>query len=195
MEVLIYEGTEPLKIKKYDDISVLTQIHGKLDPQYDYAANVILPDGAVVDVYEKVEVARNADGTNDNGKVATIITNYDTSYITYNTKKYIKMEEPIAVDFKTAELETTESENQFTEHLDIDDDEIIAHSPDSIKQDFGTAELETTDDENQFGGCQDMDNDDYCRWLFGDEFMENIERERERNARLYGTEDAVKMVV
>ena len=105
------------------------------------------------------------------------------------------MEEPIAVDFKTAELETTESENQFTEHLDIDDDEIIAHSPDSIKQDFGIAELETTDDENQFAGCQDMDNDDYCRWLFGDEFMENIERERERNARLYGTEDAVKMVV
>jgi hypothetical protein len=110
-------------------------------------------------------------------------------------KKYIKMEEPIAVDSKTVELETTESENQFTEHLDIDDDEIIAHSPDSIKQDFGTAELETTDDENQFAGCQDMDNDDYCRWLFGDEFMENIERERERNARLYGTEDAVKMVV
>ena len=110
-------------------------------------------------------------------------------------KKYIKMEEPIAVDFKTAELETTESENQFTEHLDIDDDEIIAHSPDSIKQDFGTAELETTDDENQFAGCQDMDNDDYCRWLFGDEFMENIEREREGNARLYGTEDAVKKVV
>ncbi len=110
-------------------------------------------------------------------------------------KKYTKMEEPIAVDSKTVELETTESENQFTEHLDIDDDEIIAHSPDSIKRDFGTAELETTDDENQFAGCQDMDNDDYCRWLFGDEFMENIERERERNARLYGTEDAVKMVV
>lgn len=55
MEVLIYEGTEPLKIKKYDDISVLTQIHGKLDPQYDYAANVTLPDGAVVEYWAKTE--------------------------------------------------------------------------------------------------------------------------------------------
>ena len=56
-------------------------------------------------------------------------------------------------------------------------------------------ELETADSDNQFAGRQDIDDDDYCRWLFGDEFMENIEREKEINARLYGTDDAVKMVV
>ena len=55
--------------------------------------------------------------------------------------------------------------------------------------------MEAADSDNQFEGRLDIDNDDYCRWLFGDEFMENIERERERNARLYGTEDAVKKVV
>ena len=56
-------------------------------------------------------------------------------------------------------------------------------------------ELETADSDNQFAGRQDIDDDDYCRWLFGDEFMENIEREKEINARLYGTDDAIKMVV
>ena len=53
MEVLIYEGTEPLQIKKYDDISVLTQIHGKLDSKYDYSANVTLPEGTVVEYWAK----------------------------------------------------------------------------------------------------------------------------------------------
>lgn len=178
-------------------------------------------------------------------------------------KKYIKMEEPIAVDFGTAELETVDSKNQFTECPDVDNDgllsesaEIIGYSPDAIKEDFGTAELETADsknqfdadddefiswvmeyefeeeveietgnadsnesiehtvkeepilvddfgtaeldkanEENQFEGRLDIDNDDFCRWLFGDEFMENVERENEINARLYGTEDVVKMVV
>ena len=50
-----------------------------------------------------------------------------------------------------------------------------------------TEELETADSENLFAGRQDMDNDELCRWLFGDELMENIEREKERNARIYGT--------
>ena len=178
-------------------------------------------------------------------------------------KKYIKMEEPIAVDFGKAELETADRKNQYTECLDIDNDEllsenaeIIVHSPDAIKEDFRTAELEKADsknqfdadddkfiswvmeyefdeeveietenadsnesiehtvkeesilvddfgtaeldkanDENQFEGRLDIDNDDFCRWLFGDGFMENVERENEINARLYGMEDVVKMVV
>lgn len=171
-------------------------------------------------------------------------------------KKYLKIDEPIAV-----ELETANDENQFTECLDIDEllpknDEIICHSPDTIKTDFGaaelekadskiqfdvdddeliswvmeyefeegvgiekenadsnesivykvkeeaiavdnfgTAELETEDSKNQFAGLQSIDNDDYCRWLFGDEFMETIERERKKNALFYGTEEVVKMVV
>ena len=178
-------------------------------------------------------------------------------------KKYIKMEEPIAVDFGKAELETADSKNQYTECLDIDNGEllsenadIIVHSPDAIKEDFGTAKLEKADsknqfdadddefiswvmeyefdkeveietenadsnesiehtvkeesilvddfgtaeldkanEENQFEGRLDIDNDDFCRWLFGDGFMENVERENEINARLYGMEDVVKMVV
>ena len=134
-------------------------------------------------------------------------------------KKYIKMEEPIAVDFGKAELETADSKN----HFDADDDEFIswvmeyefeeeveietgnADSNESIEHtvkeeqilvdDFGTAELDKANEENQFEGRPDIDNDDFCRWLFGDGFMENVERENEINARLYGIEDVVKMVV
>ena len=134
-------------------------------------------------------------------------------------KKYIKMEEPIAVDFGKAELETADSKN----HFDADDDEFIswvmeyefeeeveietgnADSNESIEHtvkeeqilvdDFGTAELDKANEENQFEGRLDIDNDDFCRWLFGNEFMENVERENEINARLYGMEDVVKMVV
>ena len=170
-------------------------------------------------------------------------------------KKYIKMEEPIAADFGTIEVETAKSENQFTERLDIDNDELIAHSPDSIKQGFGTAELETENNENQldieddeliswvqdfkfiedeerekenansdesiehtvkqeeviaidvripkletaecedqFVGRIDLENDDFCRWMFGDEFMAEIERERKINALLYETKEVVKIV-
>ena len=50
-----------------------------------------------------------------------------------------------------------------------------------------TEELETADSENLFAGRQDIDNDELCRWLFGDELIENIEREKERNARIHGT--------
>ena len=160
-------------------------------------------------------------------------------------KKYIKMDEPIAVD-GIAKLDTAEFENQVEECLDIDnadicitmeesievnnfgtteldtaDDELISwvmeydftedvgrentdnnegvehkvKQEESIAVDIETIELETADSDNQFEGRLDIDNDDYCRWLFGDEFMENIEREKEINARLYGTDDTVKMVV
>ena len=172
-------------------------------------------------------------------------------------KKYIKKEEAMVVDFITPELETTDSENQFTECLDVDNNEIIGHSPDTtnehIKKDFGTAELATKDSNTQFDidddkligwvmkyefdedveqknenadsvesiedkqqeqiaddtetivsetavdnlfeGRLDIDSDEFWRWMWGDEILAEVERERERNARLYGTEDVVKMVV
>jgi hypothetical protein len=189
-------------------------------------------------------------------------------YSVNTIKKYVKkQEEPIAVDLGIPELETADSENLFTERLDIDNDEIltdsteiVTHSPDTIKtyieKDFGSAELETVDNENLFDAddnelirwvqdikfmeeverenentdsdesiehqvkkedpiaidvraaeleteeCEnlfdgkiDLENDDFCRWMFGDEFMEEIERERKRNALIYGTEEVVKMVV
>ena len=189
-------------------------------------------------------------------------------YSVNTIKKYVKKQEkPIAVDLGIPELETADIENQFTECLDIDNDElltdnteIVAHSPDTIKtyieKDFGSAELETVDNENLFDAddnelirwvqdikfmeeverenenadsdesienqvnkedpiaidvraaeleteeCEnlfdgkiDLENDDFCRWMFGDEFMENIESQRKRNALLYETEEVVKMVV
>ena len=112
-------------------------------------------------------------------------------------------------DFGTAELETAENKNQldaddaeliswvmeydFTEKIEIestDSNERIEHNvnqEEAIAVDFGTAELETEDSKNLFAGLQNTDNDDYCRWLFGDEFMETIERERKKNALFYGT--------
>ena len=189
-------------------------------------------------------------------------------YSVNTIKKYVKkQEEPIAVDLGIPELETADIENQFTECLDIDNDEIltdnteiVTHSPDTIKtyieKNFGSAELETVDNENLFDAddnelirwvldikfmeeverdnentdsdesiehqvkkedpiaidvraaeleteeCEnlfdgkiDLENDDFCRWMFGDEFMENIESQRKRNALLYETEEVVKMVV
>ena len=61
--------------------------------------------------------------------------------------------------------------------------------------DVRTPELETAECENQFAGYIDLENDDFCRWMFGEEFMAEIERERKRNALLYETEEVVKMVV
>ena len=55
--------------------------------------------------------------------------------------------------------------------------------------------METEECENLFDGKIDLENDDFCRWMFGDEFMEEIERERKRNTLIYGTEEVVKMVV
>ena len=81
---------------------------------------------------------------------------------------------------------------------DIDSDESIEHlvkMEEPIAIDVRTAELETEECENLFDGKIDLENDDFCRWMFGDEFMEEIERERKRNALIYGTEEVVKMVV
>lgn len=119
--------------------------------------------------------------------------------------------------FGTAELKTADNKNQldadddeliswvmeydFTEKIEIentDSNERIEHNvnqEEAIAVDFGTAELETEDSKNQFAGLQSIDNDDYCRWLFGDEFMETIEMERKKNALFYGTEEVVKMVI
>ena len=126
-----------------------------------------------------------------------------------NDDNCITMEESIEVNvFGRTELDTEDSEfiswvmeSDFTdevESMNDDNDESIEHKEkkeEPIAIDIETTELETADSDNQFEGRLDIDNDDYCRWLFGDEFMENIEREKEINARLYGTDDAVKMVV
>lgn len=108
-------------------------------------------------------------------------------YSVNTIKKYVKkQEEPIAVDLGIPELETADIENQFTECLDIDNDElltdnteIVAHSPDTIKtyieKDFGSAELETVDNENLF----DADGNELIRWVQDIKFMEEVERENE----------------
>lgn len=186
-------------------------------------------------------------------------------YSVNTIKKYVKKQvEPIAVAVETPELETADSENLFTERLEIDNDELltkdaemITHSPDSIKMDIRTvdnenpfdedddeeliswlndfkfeeeeeredentdstdsiehqakeeepiaidiktAELDAADDENQFTGRIDIGSDDFFRWMWGEEMLKEIqeeaERERERNALIYGTEEeVVKMVV
>ena len=186
-------------------------------------------------------------------------------YSVNTIKKYVKKQvEPIAVAVETPELETADSENLFTERLEIDndelltkDDEMITHSPDSIKMDIRTvdnenpfdedddeeliswlndfkfeeeeeredentdstdsiehqakeeepiaidiktAELDAADDENQFTGGIDIGSDDFFRWMWGEEILKEIqeeaERERKRNALIYGTEEeVVKMVV
>lgn len=186
-------------------------------------------------------------------------------YSVNTIKKYVKKQvEPIAVAVETPELETADSENLFTERLEIDNDELltkdaemITHSPDSIKMDIRTvdnenpfdedddeeliswlndfkfeeeeeredentdstdsiehqakeeepiaidiktAELDAADDENQFTGRIDIGSDDFLRWMWGEEILkelqEEAERERKRNALIYGTEEeVVKMVV
>lgn len=115
-------------------------------------------------------------------------------------KKYLKMEKPSVVDLGKEDLERTDSENQFTECLNIDD-ELMSRNADidtiktNMTQDCVAAELETAVSENQFTDCHNLDDDEFCRWMFGDEFMENIAREKERNALVYGTEEVIKMVV
>ena len=126
-----------------------------------------------------------------------------------NADNCITMEESIEVNnFGTKELDTADDEliswvmeYDFTDEVEsVNDDnneriEQKEKKEEPIAVDIETTELEAADSDNQFEGRLDIDNDDYCRWLFGDEFMENIEREKEINARLYGTDDAVKMVV
>ena len=94
-------------------------------------------------------------------------------------KKYLKMKKPIAVDCGTPELETADSENQITECLDIDNNElltdnaeIIAPSPDTIKTHI-KIDCETTDDENLF----DEDNAELIRWVNDFKFEDEVDME------------------
>lgn len=147
----------------------------------------------------------------------------DNELLTDNTKIVTHSPDTIKTyiekDFGSAELETVDNENLFDaddnelirwvqdikfmeeverENENADSDESIEHQvkkEDPIAIDVITPELETAECENQFAGRIDLENDDFCRWMFGEEFMAEIERERKRNALLYETEEVVKMVV
>ena len=81
--------------------------------------------------------------------------------------------------------EEVESEKKNTDSNASVEHKIKKKEPIAVS--LGTTELETKDCENQFEGRIDLDNDDFCRWIFGDEFMEEVERMNERNALIYGT--------
>lgn len=127
--------------------------------------------------------------------------------------------EHIKKEFDTAELGAKKSDDQF----DIDDDnELISwvmeyefeedveqkkentDSVESIEGKVKQEELIAVDTEitksdtavdNLFEGRLDIESDEFWRWMWGDEILEEVKREKERNARLFGTEDVVKMVV
>ena len=127
--------------------------------------------------------------------------------------------EHIKKEFDTAELGAKKSDDQF----DIDDDnELISwvmeyefeedveqknENADSVESTEGNVKQEelivgdteaTKSDtavENMFEGRLDIDSDEFWRWMWGDEILEEVKREKERNARLFGAEDVVKMVV
>lgn len=127
--------------------------------------------------------------------------------------------EHIKKEFDTAELGAKKSDDQF----DIDDDnELISwvmeyeyeedveqknENADSVESTEGKVKQEelivgdteaTKSDtavENLFEGRLDIDSDEFWRWMWGDEILEEVKREKERNARLFGAEDVVKMVV
>lgn len=127
--------------------------------------------------------------------------------------------EHIKKEFDTAELGAKKSDDQF----DIDDDnELISwvmeyefeedveqknENADSVESTEGKVKQEEliVDDteatksdtavENMFEGRLDIDSDEFWRWMWGDEILEEVKREKERNARLFGAEDVVKMVV
>ena len=127
--------------------------------------------------------------------------------------------EHIKKEFDTAELGAKKSDDQF----DIDDDnELISwvmeyefeedveqknENADSVENTEGKVKQEEliVDDteatksdtavENMFEGRLDIDSDEFWRWMWGDEILEEVKREKERNARLFGAEDVVKMVV
>ena len=144
----------------------------------------------------------------------------NSELLTENAEIIAPSPDPINTRIKI-DCETTDDENLFDEDnaelirwvndfkfedevdmdiecQDIDSDESIEHlvkMEEPIAIDVRAAELETEECENLFDGKIDLENDDFCRWMFGDEFMEEIERERKRNALIYGTEEVVKMVV
>lgn len=127
--------------------------------------------------------------------------------------------EHIKKEFDTAELGAKKSDDQF----DIDDDnELISwvmeyeyeedveqknENADSVESTEGKVKQEelivgdteaTKSDtavENMFEGRLDIDSDEFWRWMWGDEILEEVKREKERNAPLFGAEDVVKMVV
>ena len=55
IEVLLYAGEEPLKIKTYTDLSVLSSIYAKIDSSLDYNSLVELPQGTKVEFWGKYE--------------------------------------------------------------------------------------------------------------------------------------------
>ena len=127
--------------------------------------------------------------------------------------------EHIKKEFDTAELGAKKSDDQF----DIDDDnELISwvmeyefeedveqknENADSVESTEGKVKQEelivgdteaTKSDtavDNLFEGRLDIESDEFWRWMWGDEILEEVKREKERNARLFGAEDVVKMVV
>ena len=127
--------------------------------------------------------------------------------------------EHIKKEFDTAELGAKKSDDQF----DLDDDnELISwvmeyefdedveqknENADSVESTEGKVKQEEliVDDteatksdtavENMFEGRLDIDSDEFWRWMWGDEILEEVNKEKERNARLFGMEDVVKMVV
>jgi FKBP-type peptidyl-prolyl cis-trans isomerase len=127
--------------------------------------------------------------------------------------------EHIKKEFDTAELGAKKSDDQF----DIDDDnelnswvmeyefeedveqknenaDSVESTEGKVKQEeliVGDTEATKSDTavENMFEGRLDIDSDEFWRWMWGDEILEEVKREKEQNARLFGAEDVVKMVV
>ncbi len=127
--------------------------------------------------------------------------------------------EHIKKEFDAAELGAKKSDDQF----DIDDDnelnswvmeyefeedveqknenaDSVESTEGNVKQEeliVGDTEATKSDTavENMFEGRLDIDSDEFWRWMWGDEILEEVKREKERNARLFGAEDVVKMVV
>ena len=127
--------------------------------------------------------------------------------------------EHIKKEFDAAELGAKKSDDQF----DIDDDnelnswvmeyefeedveqkkenaDSVESTEGKVKQEeliVGDTEATKSDTavENMFEGRLDIDSDEFWRWMWGDEILEEVKREKEQNARLFGAEDVVKMVV
>ena len=51
IEVLLYTGEEPLKVKTYSDLSVLSSIYAQIDSKLDYNSLVDLPEGTKVEFW------------------------------------------------------------------------------------------------------------------------------------------------
>ena len=127
--------------------------------------------------------------------------------------------EHIKKEFDAAEFGAKKSDDQF----DIDDDnelnswvmeyefeedveqknenaDSVESTEGKVKQEeliVGDTEATKSDTavENMFEGRLDIDSDEFWRWMWGDEILEEVKREKEQNARLFGAEDVVKMVV